>query len=812
MTKPPLVPKRRLGWRLLSVRHPWAIVAASLVFVLSGGTAIGHIAETARGTDVTGTKRVMVLRVYFNDYTATSRYSRAQVEGFFGDLNKLWTNTSYGKITIASQVTDLYKLPSNRSAYVDDFSDGDLSNGAKYWKVLNDAIDNAPTNAGLDWSNLDAIMVVMAETSTAQFHRGQATSGCTLKQGPGGANKQVGCAIFSENPTDGDVAIWGRWAHEIGHAFQVAGPAHPSNYNSNFELMDSNMPGQTGAFEKQADKAFPGWLPPSHYQNIVPNVNGAAPTWAPAGSAVGGALVNLRAVEYDPATVPNLQATRAYVTASLYYLVSVRRRVLGDDLDPSNTPNGIPDEGVLIERVFEGGNTALNDCAAASPCPRWVEIRGQGGNVNALWKSGQSYFGDGVSIGVDRALDPSNDNWQISVRYDLNARPDVLVSPWRSPPSNTWESTDIWVDSPVNGFGVYRYGMRASAFGDAVPAGNGDDPAAGQANRIYARVRNLGTQVATNVVVRIDRTNPEGRGINGANGFVNIGSATIPSIPAGGTADAFVLYTPAFTPTADQVAAGRFHFHTCVRVRIDALPNEAVLGNQDGDGEQENIDYFEAAQTPSPGAPQYADSFTLRNNDPVNPRAFNLSYTSDTPPGWRVAVNNGVLNLTLKGGEVRRLPIVIRPRPNGPRLKAGTAYHVDVLAQYQQELVNPTLPPLERKHQEFRRLGGVRVEARVVAPSKVACRARRVSATQIAVTGLLRTTLPAGVRPAVLIVGARANPVRLLRLSRLARVDSKGRFSGVLLARGDPRPDRVVCMFAGTSRLATATSGLVPIG
>ena len=56
-------------------------------------------------------------------------------------------------------------LPDNRSAYVDDRSDGDLSEDAKYWKVLNDAIAAAPS--GLDWTNLDAIMVVMAETSTS---------------------------------------------------------------------------------------------------------------------------------------------------------------------------------------------------------------------------------------------------------------------------------------------------------------------------------------------------------------------------------------------------------------------------------------------------------------------------------------------------------------------------------------------------------------------------------------------------------------------------------------------------------------------
>src|SRR5262249_40947165 len=151
--------------------------------------------------DVLGAKRVMVLRVYFHDYMASSRFTKAQVQGFFGQLDQLWRDTSYGKISISSQVSDLYQLPSNRSDYVDDFPDGDLSNGGKYWKVLGDAIDNAP--AGLDWTNLDAIMVVMAETDPMQFHRGQGTGDCNLKQGPGGSVKHLGCAIFSENPSDG---------------------------------------------------------------------------------------------------------------------------------------------------------------------------------------------------------------------------------------------------------------------------------------------------------------------------------------------------------------------------------------------------------------------------------------------------------------------------------------------------------------------------------------------------------------------------------------------------------------------------------
>ncbi|WDT79606.1 MAG: hypothetical protein MPW14_21135 [Candidatus Manganitrophus sp.] len=80
---------------------------------------------------VTGTKKVMVLRVHFADYAANSRYSLAQVQGFFGNLDTLWQNTSYSNITIDSVVSDLFQLPDDRSAYIDDFGDGDLSNGGK---------------------------------------------------------------------------------------------------------------------------------------------------------------------------------------------------------------------------------------------------------------------------------------------------------------------------------------------------------------------------------------------------------------------------------------------------------------------------------------------------------------------------------------------------------------------------------------------------------------------------------------------------------------------------------------------------------
>ena len=46
----------------------------------------------------------------------------------------------------------------------------------------------------------------------------------------------------------------------------------------------------------------------------------------------------------------------------------------------------------------------------------------------------------------------------------------MMIYPWTSPPGDTWETTDIWVDSPVNGYGTYRYGTWASLSGDLASA------------------------------------------------------------------------------------------------------------------------------------------------------------------------------------------------------------------------------------------------------------------------------------------------------------------------------------------------------
>ncbi len=733
---------------------------------------------------LTGAKNIVVLRVYFHDYTATSRYSQAQIQTFFDNINTLWgAHSSYGNISLTSQVSTLFQLPGNRSDYIDTPPDvgGDLSSGGKFTKVLTDAIANSP--AGINWTNVDAVVVVMAETNAANFHRGQGGK-CNLPMGPGSSDTPlVGCAIFSENPGSSDVLVWGRFAHEIGHAFQKT-TLHPSNYNSSFEQMDANYPGQTGVFEKQTGVDF-GWMPDAKYRVLAP--------------ATGGDRVALYAEEYDPAGKPNLQAIRAYITGpgSAYYLVSVRRKVLGDDLNGNF--NGIPDEGVLIERVTPGG-------------AQLVTLQGNGGDRDKLWHEGDSFVNaaDGIHIAVVKKDD--DDDYLVSVAYaDQSHRPDVGINNWLAPPANTYETTDLWIDSPVNGYGVFRYGSWSDLMGSTVPKGNGDDPAIGQVNRIYARVRNYGSATASNVVVHFDVTNPIGLGINGSNGFLQLGTVTsaqfpgLASIPPGGSTDVYIEWTPNATLTPQQIAEGTFYFHTCVRVRIDHLANETVFGNQDGNGQQENIDYFQAPTTP--GAPQaHKTMIHLRNDSFVQRKYFYVDYDrSQVPPGWKVSINGGHAEFDLAPNAAVDFPVEIVPAVPMP---AGKTASVVITASSFQLLTNDKDP--KDKHPEFKTLGGVRVEGHAVERTTIACKAVR-NADGILFEGVLR--LPKDQKIAenqrtVFLDGLSPAGQFLPRQVGHASVGANGAFRGVV-PRG--KFGKGVCLFAGTDTLSSAISPFVPV-
>ena len=669
--------------------------------------------------DVTGPQKIVVLRVRFSDYSTATRYTQPAVQSFFdNDINTMWGRISYGTISINATVSVLLNLPHPRSSYITDHSDGDLSEGGQFIAVLNDAVAAAHT-AGIDFTGVKDVMVVMGETNAAQYHRGQATT-CMLAVGPSSSLASVGCAIFSENPADTNERVWGRWMHEMGHAFQAAGgPAHPSNYNNSFELMDRLYPGHSGMFSKQSFGAggFPGWISSSVYDVV--------------GTGVAGTSDVVYAEEYQPSDLPvgGKRAIKFYASASVYYIISVRQRMYGDEIRP------IPDDhGVLIERVQPG----------ADP---WVTVIGPGGDSTKLWQPNPNVIiptPDGVYITVVNQPDPSKWAYLIQVRRDAMPRPDVMIRPWLSPPLNTWETTDIWVDSTCNGYGTLMYGTYTPS-GDSTPVGysNGDSPCANHDNRVYARIRNIGNTPAANVVVHFQVTDPLGVGMNGST-WVDIGTANsgtfagLASLAAGAYMDVYVPWVPAVALTPEQIAAGLFNYHSCIRVIIDTVAGETIVSNQDGIDEQENIGQFFAPPA-GPGAAASSIDYLvpLRNDDTLKPKSFNLDWESDLPPGWKVEVNGNNPTVDIPAGGLALLPVsILRAVPAA----AGEVYSLKLRATYLRPLVSdiPGVDPITKLpdiHMEFKPLSAATLGVIVADPTTLNIKPQRDPNGGVCVTG-----------------------------------------------------------------------------
>ena len=357
----------------------------TLTFLVILGALLGGLSWVS--AQPAGPQQFLILRVRFSDMTGF-RYDPTQTQHLFDQVARHWGRSiaynNPGGFDLKFVISPEIALTKKTADYVDSGSDNSTWNA--FVALANDAVSNAP--AGTKWDGLRGIVVLFADnrpTPSCGFYRG-GTSSSTLSFSPPGAKPiTVYVSIVGENSCDPDDRVWGRIAHEVGHNLQNGDtPSHPSDYNSNFEQMDAEYPAQSGVFEKQSGRAFGAWLPNGKYREVTLST---------------GASVTVLAEEIDPTTHPVPQAVRAYLIfggRQVYYLVSVRRRVNGDDRDTGSglasptdcnatqTPRGIPDCGVLIERVVENGNPAIKDCDSGNCVTRWVQVIGNSGNADRL--------------------------------------------------------------------------------------------------------------------------------------------------------------------------------------------------------------------------------------------------------------------------------------------------------------------------------------------------------------------------------------------------------------------------------------------
>ncbi|MEY2845695.1 MAG: hypothetical protein RL076_1241 [Chloroflexota bacterium] len=799
-------------------------------------TRQGRLSATQPKAGVTGRNRVLIIRVHFSN--ATQRLTNAQLttnwltplNNHFRTMsngrNDGWDFDFYGPVNVDSRST--YVRPNN------EMSDDDEDNAQDLVDDVVDASDESVLEPLLE--RADTVILLMDNQYQARLRGVNYWNKLDYDFGFFDLGDDIVTIFMDEGGTCDctsaalDTYMWGVMAHELGHSLQAFKGgvhqqieyAHPSNYRNGFELLDAAYPGHVSAYLKTF--TMEEWLPD-------PLIIDISNTGTQKPSDMGYCL---RAIEYDPAVYPTPQILRIRITGSVYYLVSAHRRVNGDELAP------IPDEGILIERIVADGMTQWEDLYRGDPAVRngvidadeviqqKSVVRGfanSGGlaDLNKLWSVGKTFNNttdglitgdatDGITIEV-LGTQPNPDTWCVRVRYGAAAnQPDVGIYPWRQPPGETYETTDIWVDSPLNGYGVFRYGTWNDLTGLPVPRGNGDDPAIGSVNRLFARVRNFGTTNAVDVKVQFKVTNPLGVGVQNSS-WSNVGalvtSAQFPSlatIPPGGYVDVYTEWTPNPTLTSEQIAAGVFSFHSCIRVEIATVAGETITSNQDGVDEQENIRNFEATPTRSP---IFEHVFDLINTEARN-RLINIFDDGNLPTGWQLSINGGNEDIPISSLATLSVPISVTAVGSSA---IGSSFTVSLTAAEHIDLVNTTAE--EPLHPTFDEIGGFDFTVNVLADTSITCNAY-IQSGRVSVVGTLdgfQGIHQAGtpLRAYAQLYDASGNPIALDDRAS-GDVGSNGvfrmNFSYYSPNKGDAVqvPKSARCLFPGTHLLASSGS------
>ena len=727
------------------VRFLLAVLAVLCVVLPSSVSASGP---------VTGTYKVVIVRVLYSDSPAGHTYTNAQMDTAMGEMHDFFNQLSYGALDMQLSWRDVTLGNTVAHYWTACPATDDPGRYCVSDDLFRDAAEAAGA-AGTDFTNVKALTVLSPCGTHDRYANWTAGSDIGL------SSTHVHRTVHKVSDTEcavSDPALvnaqasgvwWGGWAHELGHTVQLEGHDmfnHPSGYASGYDLMDSCYPCGESVYSRsgspvvadESHTSFPEWLPASKTLTINRPTSGTA----------GGTYV------LEPVSKMNPGATVAYRGIKLplggdhYYMIDSRVRVAADT---HNVMPGLYDEGIQIQDIVESRNPPVQNvwscnttvplgcistntdsriptCHTAAkagdqpdycwPFPLFHPGTTWTDPANAISVHVLSRLGDGYGVTVTRGVAPGH--------------PDVFIFPWLTAPMDTYETVDIWVDSSCNGYEsvVGAAGLRYGRRGDGTVIGNGDDPCANHENRIYAHVRNGGDATAINAHVRFLVTDPPGVGVRDATGWIEVGSVTIPTLAAGASQDVYVNWTPHVALTDAQIAEGHFNFHTCVQIKIDAVASEVVLTNQDGDGEQENFDHFEAVRDPVthdfhvPDREFYLYNHFMQHNQftaaPSSssglPKHFQLRIKSNMPPDWSYEVAGGETELVVAPEEVRKVPVKVKVPPGTPTAKT---FFLRVTAFEQGEIVNRMVPVTSPayRHYGWHTVAGVVEAVQTVDPS-----------------------------------------------------------------------------------------------
>jgi M6 family metalloprotease-like protein len=578
--------------------------------------------DTARGGAVSpiGTnQRTLVVCVRFTNALTT----RMPNCGDWATLLNAETNGFYNQATFG-QTSFQFETISGAGAPANGWLDLAYDNtGYDFYRTGQDAISLA--DPFVDFANYNRVLVI---TSWPDFG-GQGGgpwwwavgegAEATVTPAVGGApvpsrlmtlaNTNEWLAHSYGNPFDEAASVM---AHELGH--QLGAPTHYGGILVGGVGRDTITPWDIMGLSPSLNhflgypKTNRGWIPSG--PRIV--------TVGPPTTLALDQTVTLRPLEQSTSSPQAIRIPFAAAGPFIGYMVENRRQINGDER--------LPSQGVLLSAVDESANSALRAFVMEDPSEPL--------NLDQAPLEVGETFGDATRNLSVTVQSQSGDNYDVRVQYGpATTTFDPALTPWGAPP---WETPDIWIDSQRNMYDTYLY---TDAGGN--PIGNGDDAWVDHDNRVYVRVHNYGTGVATNVRAQVYVNSPPGMGDAGPD-WAYIGTILLPSIAAGGEARGFVIWKP-------SVGA-----HTCVKAVIVDAPGELLTSNNLA---QENVTHFDT----SPGSPYDGVHLDTTVYNPFDAELPVRIHVRDVPYGWAVVTDPPQMRVPPRG----RHPVHVAVYPSG---------------------------------------------------------------------------------------------------------------------------------------------------
>jgi hypothetical protein len=687
---------------------------------------------------VTGAYKVLLIQVTYTDAT-TRADTLANLTLAGGEIHDFFSKLSFGALDMQVSVAQV-TLTHPKSYY---WTACPASNDAGKMCITGPLMADAAELAGAGGASFTNVRAVDVLSPCGVYDRyNNFTAGGDANLNSAHAHATVHQVFDTECPYVASTEFpplgpshvnWHGWAHELGHTLQLEGHdmfSHPGGYSSGYDLMDSCYPCGESVYSlsgnpivaNEHDTSFPRWLPSSKTV-VIPK---------PSSGVAGGTYVLEPVSKADPGATVAPRGIKLPLDGDRSIFVEARTNTGAD-----NRSYGLFDEGVhmyLAEESAQDANhwpkplTMLDACQTTVPggciydnsdpriptCPDNVAHLSESHGYCwpfTLWHPGDT-FNDPINAITMHVNGRVGDGYGVTVTRNVPpGHPDVYLYPWLTAPMNTYETIDIWVDSSCNGYesDVGPSGLRYGRRPDGTVIGNGDDPCANHENRIYAHIRNAGSVPAVGVTVHFQVTNPLGVGMSGS--WTDVGTATIPSLPANGEQDVYVTWTPHVTLTPAEISSGHFNFHSCVQVIIDPPPGDLVTTNKMA---QENFDHFEAVRDPITHGYVVPDRFFfVANNysmvhgnftgapgkaDADFSKPIQLRIKSELPNDWNYEVNSGVTEFTLAPHEVRQIPVKVKVSPGTPIAKT---FHLRVTAFAQHHVINKAVRPTSPNYWHF---------------------------------------------------------------------------------------------------------------